>query len=183
MNITEALKETKSLNFVTKTYIKQIELILSDGEDVIFASELSMVKNPDGNSMNNPKIVKGNIRGIFVITKMRILFYWLNNLIPNHKEMSLDSIKDIDVTSKLMIASVRITSYSETWIFSVPQGMQSVIAKKIGDARNMQSSTEQKLAPSSDVYDEIRKLKSLLDDGIIGQDEFEQKKRQLLGLQ
>ena len=40
-----------------------------------------------------------------------------------------------------------------------------------------------KLAPSSDVYDEIRKLKSLLDDGIIGQDEFEQKKRQLLGLQ
>lgn len=182
MNITEALKETKSLNLMTKTYVKQIELILTDGEDIVFASELSMVKSPDESRMNNPKIVKGNIRGVFVVTNMRVLFYWLNNLIPNHKEMSLGSIKDIDVTSKLMMASVRITSYSETWIFSVPQGMQSVIAKKIEDAQNVKSSPEKNASPGSDVYDEIRKLKSLLDDGIIAQDEFEQKKRQLLGI-
>lgn len=36
--------------------------------------------------------------------------------------------------------------------------------------------------PSLDPYDQLRKLKSLLDDGIVTQGEFEQKKHQLLGI-
>lgn len=135
MNITEAMKETKSLNFFTKSYVKQIELILNNSEDIIFAIELSMVKKPNENKMKNPKIIKGNIRGLFVITNKRVLFYWLNNLIPNHKEIYMESIRDIDVTSKLMVASVRIASHSEEWIFNVPQGMQSVIMQKIEEAK------------------------------------------------
>lgn len=135
MNITEAMEETKSLNFMTKSYVKQIELILSDSEDVVFAIELSMVKNPNEKTLKNPKIIKGNIRGLFVITNKRVLFYWMNNLIPNHKEIYLESIKDIDVTSKLMVAAVRISSHSEEWIFNVPQGMQTVIMQKIEEAK------------------------------------------------
>lgn len=35
---------------------------------------------------------------------------------------------------------------------------------------------------STDAFDQIRKLKSLLDDGILTQEEFDAKKKQLLGL-
>lgn len=184
MNITEALRETNSLNIFTKPYIKNIESILLNDEQVSYAVSLNMVKDPNGASMSNPKIIKGNINGVFVITKMRLLFFYRpNNILVNHKEMSLDSIKDIDVASKVIISAIRITSYSETWIFDVPQKLQSIIMSKIGEARKQDSNMGVgQTADSNDAYDEIRKLKCLLDDGIITQDEFEKKKSQLLGI-
>ncbi len=44
------------------------------------------------------------------------------------------------------------------------------------------SASEENATTVNDKYDEIRKLKSLYDDSIITQEEFEQKKKQLLGL-
>ena len=41
---------------------------------------------------------------------------------------------------------------------------------------------QQQAAPQADPYEEIAKFKKLLDDGIITQEEFDQKKKQLLGL-
>ena len=42
--------------------------------------------------------------------------------------------------------------------------------------------TQSEKAPSTDVADEIKKYKELLDSGAITQEECEQKKKQLLGL-
>lgn len=61
------------------------------------------LKNPNGSSMNNPKIDKGNINRVFIITTMRLLFFYcLNTILVNHKEMSFDSIKILMLHRKLL---------------------------------------------------------------------------------
>lgn len=47
---------------------------------------------------------------------------------------------------------------------------------------NSAKSTPQKNSKQSSPYDELRELKSLLDDGVITQDDFDKKKKEILGL-
>lgn len=55
------------------------------------------------------------------------------------------------------------------------------INKKIQERYNQTTPTFQYTTSSLSAADEIRKFKQLLDDGIITQEEFDQKKKQLLG--
>ena len=56
-----------------------------------------------------------------------------------------------------------------------------LLAREMETAMN-DSIRKSKLSASDDPYSEIRSLKGLLDDGIISQEEFEAKKKQLLGI-
>lgn len=78
------------------------------------------LKNPNGSSMNNPKIDKGNINRVFIITTMRLLFFYcLNTILVNHKKMSFDSIKNIDVTSKIIISAISEYRQSPTLLCGI----------------------------------------------------------------
>ena len=56
-----------------------------------------------------------------------------------------------------------------------------VLSKKINE-RQQNTETSTKQTADNAAMDDILKLKSLLDSGIISQEEFEAKKKQLLGL-
>ena len=180
ITITDALKRTKSFNWTTKQYIKQIETHLSNQEKIIYACALNMVKNPDFDTMDNPKLIKGNISGVFIITELRLLFFYTNNLFIQHKEMLIESVKDVDARSKSVMASLRITSYAETWIFSIVENQSTEILKTIANTRKNSENNEPKNSNNS--YTELREIKRLFEDGIITKEEFEAKKKQLLGI-
>jgi len=58
----------------------------------------------------------------------------------------------------------------------------SILASKINERQENTVIEEKKPAPQSNEMDDLVKLKSLLDAGIITQEEFDAKKKQLLGL-
>lgn len=62
------------------------------------------------------------------------------------------------------------------------QEVMSVLAQIIAQNENTQSNPPESHPDKIDPANEIRKYKQLLDDGIITQDEFESKKKQLLNL-
>lgn len=74
-------------------------------------------------------------------------------------------------------AECKVGGMTYTFLKQVADNLLSALDSMVVESQN--SSTETS-APSS--ADEIRKYKQLYDDGIITQDEFEAKKRQLLGL-
>ena len=59
--------------------------------------------------------------------------------------------------------------------------IHTYILQKIGEAKNPVSASPA-AGPVVSAADEITKFKKLLDDGVISAEEFEQKKKQLLGL-
>ena len=96
------------------------------------------------------------------------------------KFINYDNINDITVQNNL-IGSSTLTFDTYKEIFKVWFGGKQ--AEKVYDSVEKFLSNQRnnkKSAPSISAADEIRKFKQLLDDGIITEEEFESKKRELL---
>jgi hypothetical protein len=96
----------------------------------------------------------------------------------------LDNINDITLGTGALMGIVCVDSLKETFNVGVAKQCAKNILSHVQEAldafRNAQASVS---SPSSvSGADEILKYKSLLDSGIITQEEFEAKKKQLLGL-
>ena len=59
---------------------------------------------------------------------------------------------------------------------------QNVLSKLELITKNQQPEDTQEISITNSVADKLRELKSLLDEDIITREEFDQKKKQLLGL-
>jgi hypothetical protein len=58
----------------------------------------------------------------------------------------------------------------------------NVLSKKINERQESTTNDLKSISPQSSSMDDIIKLKTMLDSGIITQEEFDAKKKQLLGL-
>ena len=58
----------------------------------------------------------------------------------------------------------------------------NVLSKKINERQESTTNEPKPTAPQSNSMDDIIKLKTMLDSGVITQEEFDAKKKQLLGL-
>lgn len=94
----------------------------------------------------------------------------------NGKSIALDKISDISRTSNPVFTIITIDALKDKFNIA--------IGRDFGDKafQALTSALDTKETPQSDVTDQLRKLKGLLDDGILTQDEFDAKKKQLLGL-
>lgn len=122
----------------------------------------------------------------YAITNKRILMAQKKAIGETLKIVYLDNLNDITLDSGFVLGKMTIDTTKE--IFNV--GLDKISAKAIcAEAHNVidkiksykTSKTVSYSLPTSDA-DEILKFKTLLDSGIISQEEFDAKKKQLLGL-
>ena len=123
------------------------------------------------NGLKNQKLIvtENNIRGTY------------GKLLKRNIDLPIDSINSIAVVKKsgiICISTSSLTIRFESIINA--EEISDVINDLIRNRQKNQGTTT--IIQSSSVADELSKYKALLDQGVLSQEEFDAKKRQLLNL-
>lgn len=115
----------------------------------------------------------------FAITENRIVIGQKTMFSSNVISISLDKINDVSIQCKFTGDYITISNIGDNIVISTFKKKGSEIVNAIHSAiDSLKKSNEE----STSSADEILKYKNLADSGIITQEEFEAKKKQLLGL-
>ncbi|KAF0413717.1 hypothetical protein GBO77_07240 [Pediococcus acidilactici] len=177
MELQEVKKQLSAANvsdtFGTKKEIKALPEILNDDEVIQYATSGFV----DGNTV------------LIVLTQKRILFIDKGLLYGiKSTEIPLDMVNGVSYSKGLLLGKISITNGAiTTLIEQVNKDTAPIMVSKIKDSAerykaSLLSNSNTTAEPTLDGPDKIRKYKSLLDDGIITQEEFDMKKKQILGL-
>lgn len=182
-----------------------IDLFLNNVKRIPNSSDIGtgnvIIKLPD--LLSKDEVVKAyapgdyqNDKWLLVCTNKRILLLNGGAFSPlKTKAISLSSITSISQNSGLVNGTLEIIYGSSTisisdipaiklthFIQQVNLNKDSIQTPVVSSAPARTTVTPQKVAPSVSVADEILKFKSLLDAGALTQEEYDAKKKQLLGL-
>lgn len=131
---------------------------------------------------NYVSATKHNGNYAFAVTNKRILMAQQKLVGNNVQSINLDLINDVTKQTGMLMGTLTIDTFKEKFNVGVDKQSVDRIATSLNeilfDLKNHITSNSE---PTSNV-DEIRKFKSLLDEGIITQEEFADKKKDLLGL-
>lgn len=183
-NIQKAQEKINSLNLPNK--IKQ-QLLNSESFD-FFGVKKELLYLPKVVNSDNEKIsylcsgMLDSHTWLIVCTNQRIIFLNKNMIYGMQQQnIPLEAINAITFSQKLLLGSISITNGATvTTIDSINKMAAPIMASKIQNAvRNFKNNNS--ISSDTDL-DDLRKLKSLLDDGIITQEEFDSKKKQILDL-
>lgn len=121
----------------------------------------------------------------YAITNKRILMAQQKMIGQVFQSVLIDNLNDITMSTSMFWGIITVDTIKETFNVGVGKGCAVSINEKIHDA--LHSLKEERKQPTpvhttSSSADEIIKFKKLLDDGIITQEEFDKKKKQLLGV-
>lgn len=123
------------------------------------------------------------------LTDKRVVLHEIKGMASNdERSIPLESISSINISSKLANSTIEIVSSgNKAVIDNVPMHVATEIKNAIENFKAIEKETSsapvaKKEKDMYDVADEIRELKYLLDDGILSQEEFDAKKKQLLGI-
>lgn len=121
----------------------------------------------------------------YAVTNKRIIMAQQKAVGQVFQTVDIDNLNDVTMSTGMLMGVITIDTIKEKFNVAVNKQAAQSINKAIHDI--LFSLKQQKKAPtitsqSVSSADELLKFKNLLDIGIITQEEFEQKKKQLLGL-
>ena len=124
-----------------------------------------------GSGLKNQKLVvtEDNIRGTY------------GKLFKRNIDLPLDSINSTEVVKRSGIISISTSSQKIHFQSLLNAEEISIVINDLIRNRQRKPSTTT-IIQQSDAADELSKFKNLLDQGVITQEEFDAKKKQLLGL-
>lgn len=154
--------------FGTKKEIKALPGVLDDDEVIKYATS----------GFWNSNTV------LMICTDQRVIFLNKNMIYgTDRNDIPLNTINAVSYSSKILFAIITITNGANTTVIEqISKETAEPMVKAIKDAQQNYINRQNVSAQPLDEADQIRKFKSLLDDGIITQEEFEAKKKQILGL-
>lgn len=123
----------------------------------------------------------------YAVTNKRILMGQKTVLGENFQSVNWDNINDISFTAGPLFGKVTIDTFKEVFNVGLDKDSAKKINNKIHDVfesvkkqKDVQDALQSE--NQTDPYEEIKKLKELFDMEIITQEEFDNKKRELLGV-
>lgn len=118
----------------------------------------------------------------YAVTNKRIIMAQQKMIGQNFQSVAIDKVNDITMKTSMMWGIVTIDAITECFNVGVNKSVAKNINKAIHDAlysvKNEQK--EKQIISQSSAADEILKYKNLLDIGAITQEEFDEKKKELL---
>ena len=161
-----------------KQMLKNFRVIidaLDDDEKILFCF---------GGLHNYQSVTKHDNAFAYAFTNKRILLGQEYMFAKNIKAVSYDNVNDVTMGS-LIASTISIDTIKENIIIGVNKECGKIIYKSIQSVLNkVRGGVTKNITQSSEVSaaDEILKYKQLLDSGAITQEEYDAKKKQLLGL-
>jgi hypothetical protein len=128
--------------------------------------------------LNLVSISKHEQNAAVVVTDKRVIYgqKLLFNR-ENSKSISLEKITDITRKSDPLFTVITIDAMTDKFNIAIDRASGDAAFTALSSALN----NKQTAAPTNDL-DQLKTLKGLLDDGILTQEEFDAKKKQILGL-
>ncbi len=118
----------------------------------------------------------------YAITDKRIIMAQQKFFGQVLQSVALDGVNDITLNMGMMLGVITIDTIREKFNVAVNKSAAKNINDKIHETLLSLKEPKKETVQKSSEADEILKFKNLFDNGIITQEEFEQKKKQLLGL-
>ena len=126
----------------------------------------------------------------YAITDKRILMAQQNIIGESVKSINWNNINDITLNKNALFGVVEVDTFKERFNIAVDRTQAQNIYNEIYrvyDILKRKEERKQYVPPKSeqtkeDPYEQLKKLKELLDMDIISQEEFDKKKKQILGL-
>lgn len=155
----------------------------------VFAVKKELLFLPQIIDLNNEKIIyacSGILDGhtwLIVCTTQKIIFVNKNLLYGmQEKDIPLNAINAVNYTQGAVLGSLSITNGANNFVINNVNKMSArIMAKKIQETQSNIINVRNTNSTNTD-YDDLRKLKSLFDDGIITEEEFAAKKKQILDI-
>ena len=181
-DVEEAIRKFNIATLENKKRIERAVDSLWDDETVIYIAPTNAIVK----EVNSKKEEK--IPGIFIFTNKRVVFYYKVLFTEKVDTFEISEIKSIKCSGTgltgghikvhTVVKSIDIlTTYDKVKIKEI----QELFDKTIYEYKN-KTNNHNGTQPNLSEADELRKYKSLLDDGIISQEEFDIKKKQILGM-
>jgi adenine-specific DNA methylase len=168
------------LQYSKKAALKGFEVI----QGMLFTGE-SAVISFTGNH-NSKSFLSDDGEYSYVITEKRLLYAHKSFLKSEKKEIRLDEITNVTVTDGSLHSTIAFETQKESFTATLDKKKVSKLYADIQEFLKdnvKQPDTQNQNAPGSlDAASEIKKFKDLLDTGAITQEEFDLKKKQLLGI-
>lgn len=181
-DVEEAIKKFKVKTFGNKKNLERSLSNLWEGEEVVYISPTNAIIR-DNNTLEEKKWP-----GIFILTDKRAFFYYKAGSLEGKEAFELSEIKSINchgdgLTGGHIKIDTVVKSLDILVIYKkdIMKEIQDTIDRTVYNYKNPSNGNRDDVKISSEA-DEIRKYKNLLDEGIITQEEFEAKKKQILGL-
>lgn len=154
--------------FGTKKEVKALPELLDEGEIVLYAT--------------SGFVDKGTV--LVVITDKRLVFVNRGLIYgTDFKEISFDHVNAVSYSKGMVLAKISVTNGADTTLISqvakdAAPKFVDVLKHAIADSHQQ----SQPVASSDNSVNDLRNLKMLLDEGIITQEDFDAKKKQILGI-
>lgn len=121
------------------------------------------------------------------VTDKRIILHEIKGFVSNNeKSIPLDNINSININKNFVYASIEIITSGNTAIIEdVPVGIAEEIKAIIEHLKTQDTKPthhETQVVGTIDISEQLIKLKELVDMGILTQEEFDAKKKQLLNI-
>ncbi|UQS85805.1 PH domain-containing protein (plasmid) [Apilactobacillus apisilvae] len=161
-------------SYMTGREIKALPDIIDDDETIKYA--VSGFLEGDNDSV------------LVVVTDKRVIFENKKILFgSSNTEIPLNMVNNVSYNSGMLMAKLMVTSGTKTYTISqVPKKSVHDVAETIRteteNAKHKKQNSEKPKNNSNDGINDLRKLKQLVDENVITQEDFEAKKKQILGI-
>lgn len=181
----QVIHQFKVTVFGNKKLIEQAEELVEPEEKVRFLS-------PTNATIVSPNLrKKEKVPGVIILTDSRIIFYnkvLRNNtteIIPLDKVTTVNSHYNGLTGGKIDIfAETKSISFLVKYKLEVVEMVQITFLRAVDTYKKSQNTNQDELCINrkENHLNDIRELKSLLDDGIITEEDFNKKKKEILGV-
>lgn len=119
----------------------------------------------------------------YAVTNKRIVMAQKQMFGENLQSVSLDNVNDVTLKNGMMLGVITIDTMKEKFNVALNSASAKALSQVIHDAlMSLKSTPPSAQSGTGDSADELIKLKQLVDMGVITQEDFDAKKRQILGL-
>lgn len=174
-------EKIKEFNVSTLGIVKMIERaedLLDNGEEVLYIDRANVVTT----DLITKKSSKLPI--VIILTPQRIILYSKVMLNKTIEYIELSKINSFGVQTDHLYGYINIATVTKSYQIYVARDKEMIQKTQYVFNEAMKKLQENSIINKSELSqaDEIKKFKDLFDQGIISQEEFEAKKKQLLGL-
>lgn len=119
----------------------------------------------------------------YAVTNKRIIMGQKKMVGQLFQSINWENINDITFKSGLALGILTIDTFKETFNVAVDKGAAQLVCDRIHEVfEEIKKPSKSEDVSSEDPYESLKKLKELLDIGIVTQEEFDIKKKKLLGI-
>lgn len=171
------LKEFEVKTFGNKKNIEKAESVIDNNETLLFIYPTNLVIT----TVNTRKVEK--LPGVVILTNKRLCFNYQIMFSHSTETVNLDEIRAINGSGNgLYGGHIEIHTMTKTYdmLVSYKKDLITKILKTFEEAKNQVLNQNIVSSNGNDIIEKIESLSSLKEKGIISEEEFQQKKAELL---